>query len=99
MIAKFAKTTSITLVLLSLVPVIPSMASGSMGTGASSGMKMGQSVYARKISCKNCKFPGGLKNAEQVNSALSMIDAGQIVLTAAESQAVKSYITKRFKAN
>ncbi len=87
------------LALLSITPLAPAIASGSMGSGASSGMKLGQSTYARKISCKSCKFPGGLKNQEQVASAVAMIDNGQIALSAAERKAVKEYISKRFKGN
>lgn len=99
MIAKALKVGAVTVALLSIMPIAPAIASGSMGSGASSGMKLGQSVYARKISCKNCKFPGGLKGQEQVTSALTMIDNGQIALSAAELKAVKDYITKRFKGN
>jgi hypothetical protein len=99
MIAKPVKIGAITLALLSVMPLAPALASGSVGGGASSGMKLGQSVYARKISCKSCKFPGGLKGREQVTSAVSMIDSGQIALSAAESKAVKDYISKRFKGN
>jgi hypothetical protein len=99
MIAKLMKTGSIALLLLSLTPTAPAFASGSMGGGASSGMKLGQSVYARKIACKSCKFPGGLKGQDQVRSALSMIDNGQIALSATESKAVRDYINKRFKGN
>jgi hypothetical protein len=99
MIAKALKVGAVTVALLSIMPIAPAIASGSMGGGASSGMKLGQSVYARKISCKSCKFPGGLKGAEQVSSALAMIDNGQIMLSAAERNAVKDYISKRFKGN
>lgn len=98
MIAKHVKTASVTVALLSLVPIAPVLASGSMGGGASSGMKMGQSVYARKIACKSCKYPGGVK-AGQARSAIDMIDNGQISLSAAEAKAAKDYITKRFKGN
>jgi hypothetical protein len=99
MIAKSLKILSAALALASLAPTNPAFASGSMGGGANSGMKLGQSVYARKIACKSCKFPGGLKGQDQVRSALSMIDNGQIALSAAEAKAVKDYITKRFKGN
>lgn len=99
MIANTLKMGGIALALLTITPIAPAMASGSMGSGASSGMKLGQSVYARKISCKSCKFPGGLKGADQVRSALNMIDNGQIVMSTAERQAVKDYINKRFKVS
>jgi hypothetical protein len=99
MIAKSLKILSVALALASLAPTTPAFASGSMGGGANSGMKLGQSVYARKIACKSCKFPGGLKGQDQVRSALSMIDNGQVALSAAEAKAVKDYITKRFKGN
>lgn len=99
MIIKALKVGAVTIALLSIMPIAPAIASGSMGSGASSGMKLGQSVYARKISCKSCKFPGGLKGQEQVTSALAMIDNGQIVLSATERTAVKDYISKRFKGN
>jgi hypothetical protein len=99
MIANTLKLGGAVLALLSLTPLAPAIASGSMGGGASSGMKLGQSTYARKISCKSCKFPGGLKGQEQVNSAIAMIDNGQIALSAAERKAVKDYISKRFKGN
>jgi hypothetical protein len=99
MIAKALKVGAVALALLSIMPIAPAMASGSMGSGASSGMKLGQSVYARKISCKSCKFPGGLKGADQVRSALTMIDNGQITMSTAERQAVKNYINKRFKVS
>jgi hypothetical protein len=98
MIANTLKIGSIALALLTITTTTPATASGSMGSGASSGMKLGQSVYARKISCKSCKFPGGLK-ANQVRSAIDMIDNGQISLSAAEAKAVKDYINKRFKGN
>lgn len=99
MFAKSLKIGGLALILLSVVPLAPAVASGSVGGGASSGMKLGQSVYARKIACKSCKFPGGLKGEDQVSSALSMIDNGQIVLSAAKAKAVKDYINKRFKGN
>lgn len=99
MIATAVKIGAVAVALLSIMPITPVLASGSVGSGASSGMKLGQSVYARKISCKSCKFRGGLKGREQVSSALAMIDNGQIALSAAESKAVKDYISKRFKGN
>jgi hypothetical protein len=99
MIAKSVKILSTALALASLAPIAPAIASGSMGGGTNSGMKLGQSVYARKIACKSCKFPGGLKGQDQVRSAISMIDNGQIALSAAEAKAVKDYINKRFKGN
>lgn len=99
MIAKSLKIGGAALVLLSVLPAAPALASGSMGGGANSGMKLGQSVYARKIACKSCKFPGGLKGQDQVRSAISMIDNGQIALSAAEAKSVKDYISKRFKGN
>jgi hypothetical protein len=99
MIANSLKLLSASIALLSITPLTPAFASGSMGSGASGGMKMGQSVYARKISCKSCKFPGGLKGRDQVSSAIAMIDNGQIALSAAEGKAVKDYISKRFKGN
>jgi hypothetical protein len=99
MIAKSVRIGAVAVALLSTMPISPVLASGSMGSGASSGMKLGQSVYARKIACKSCKFPGGLKSKEQVFSALAMIDNGQIALSGAESKAVKEYINKRFKGN
>ncbi len=99
MIANTLKLGGVALALLSITPLAPAIASGSIGSSASSGMKLGQSVYARKIACKSCKFPGGLKGQEQVTSAIAMIDNGQIALSAAESKAVKDYISKRFKGN
>jgi hypothetical protein len=99
MIAKSVKVMGAALALASLASISPAVASGSMGGGASSGMKLGQSVYARKIACKSCKFPGGLKGQDQVRSALGMIDNGQIAMSSAEAKALKDYINKRFKGN
>jgi hypothetical protein len=99
MITNMMKITSATLALVTLAAAGPVFASGSMGSSANTGMKLGQSVYARKIACKSCKFPGGLKGQGQVSSAISMIDNNQIMLSAAEAKAVKDYISKRFKGN
>jgi hypothetical protein len=99
MFTNMIKITSATLALVTLAAAGPVFASGSMGSSANSGMKLGQSVYARKIACKACKFPGGLKGQDQVRSAISMIDNNQIMLSAGEAKAVKDYISKRFKGN
>lgn len=99
MISKQIKLGSVALTLLALAALSPAHASGSMGSGASGGMKLGQAVYGRKIACKKCRFPGGLKGQEQVSSAVAMIEGGQIALSAAERAAVQDYISKRFKAN
>jgi hypothetical protein len=98
MIANITKIITTTLVLIALAPTTSALASGSMGGGAMNGMKLGQSVYARKIVCKSCKFPEGLKSQEQKSSALSMIDAGEISLSELESTVVKNYIS-RLKVN
>jgi hypothetical protein len=94
MIAKRTKILSAVLVLILLAPANSAFASGSMGIGASGGMKLGQSVYIRKIVCKSCKFPSGLKDKDQISSALSMIDNGQIMLSELETDAVKNYISR-----
>lgn len=86
------------LVAASLLPASAAFASGSVGGGASAS-RLGQTVYARKISCSGCPFAGGLKTPEQVRSATQMIDSGQIVMSDAERRAVKEYIVKRFKGN
>jgi hypothetical protein len=99
MIAKSVKIIGAALAFASLAPVTSAFASGSIGGGANNGMKQGQSVYARKIACKSCKFPGGIKSQEQARSAISMIDNGQIAMTASEAKAAKDYIAKRFKGN
>ncbi len=84
--------------LVTAAPLASVQASGSIGGGgAQSAMRLGQSVYARKIACKNCKFPGGLRGDAQVMSAVAMIDSGQIALSAPEKRAVTSFINKRFK--
>jgi hypothetical protein len=99
MLADSLKRGGLALALLGLAPLTAAHASGSMGGGASSGMKLGQSVYMRKIVCKKCKFAGGLKGQEQVSSAQAMIEGGQIALSGPERVAVQDYIAKRFKAN
>jgi hypothetical protein len=98
-IAKSMEITGASLVPVSLISTAPTLASGFMGDGVNSGMKLGQSVYGRKIACKSCKFPGGLKGQDQVRSAINMIDNGQTALSAAEAKAAKHYINKRFTGN
>lgn len=96
---QFAKRVGIiTVVVASLMPASAAFASGSVG-GGTSASRLGQSVYARKISCSSCPFPGGLKTSDQVQNAAQMIDSGRIAMSDAERRAVKEYIAKRFKGN
>lgn len=83
--------------LVAVAPLASVHASGSIGGGAQSGMRLGQSVYARKIACNSCKFPGGLRDDAQVMSAKAMIESGEIMLSATEKRAVVAFINKRFK--
>lgn len=84
---------------LAVAPISGALASGTIGGGnsAQNSARLGQSVYARKIACKSCMFPGGLTSMESVKSALMKIESGAIALTANERAAVISYINRRFK--
>ena len=59
----------------------------------------GQAVYARKVACKTCAYPGGLKGMDSVQEALQKIESGALSLTAEERTAVTAYINRRFKGN
>lgn len=84
---------------LTAVPVTGVLASGTIGGGnsAQNSARMGQSVYARKIACRSCMFPGGLTTMDSVKSAMMKIENGEIALSASERAAVTSYINRRFK--
>jgi hypothetical protein len=75
----------------------PAFASGSMGGGANSTAQFGQSVYMRKVACKNCAFPGGIRNADQATMALAKIESGEIALSDREKRAVTEFINRRFR--
>lgn len=81
-----------------LVPASSAFASGSISGGASAS-RLGQSVYASKIACSSCPYPGGPKTAEQAREMQAMIDNGKIALSKAERRAVQDYVAKRFKGN
>ncbi len=84
---------------LTASPMAGALASGTIGGGnsAQNSARMGQSVYARKIACKSCMFPGGLTTMDSVKSAMMKIENGEIALSASERTAVTSYINRRFK--
>lgn len=84
---------------LTIAPLSVALASGTIGGGnsAQNSARMGQSVYARKIACKSCMFPGGLTTMDSVKSAMMKIENGEIALSASERAAVTSYINRRFK--
>lgn len=84
---------------LTAMPVTGALASGTIGGGnsAQNSARMGQSVYARKIACRSCMFPGGLTSMDSVKSAMMKIENGEIALSAGERAAVTSYINRRFK--
>lgn len=84
---------------LTALPITGALASGTIGGGnsAQNSARMGQSVYARKIACKRCMFPGGLTTMDSVTSAMTKIENGEIALSASERAAVTSYINRRFK--
>jgi hypothetical protein len=84
---------------LAASPITGAMASGTIGGGnsAQNSARLGQSVYARKIACRSCMFPGGLTTMESVKSATMKIESGEIALSASERTAVTSYINRRFK--
>lgn len=84
---------------LTVAPLSVALASGTIGGGnsAQNSARMGQSVYARKIACKRCMFPGGLTTMDSITSAMTKIENGEIALSASERAAVTSYINRRFK--
>jgi len=84
---------------LTAMPMTSALASGTIGGGnsAQNSARMGQSVYARKIACRSCMFPGGLTTMDSVKSAMMKIENGEIALSASERAAVTSYINRRFK--
>lgn len=81
----------------------PALASGSMGGSAPMGgsaqssAQHGQSVYMRKIACKNCAYPGGIQNADQAAAALAKIESGEIALSDRDKRAVTDFINRRFR--
>jgi hypothetical protein len=83
------------------MPVLDAWASGSVGAAASppNPYRNGQMVYARKVACKTCAFPGGLKDMESVKRALQQIQGGELGLSPEERSAVTDYINRRFKGN
>ncbi|MCJ2185812.1 hypothetical protein [Novosphingobium beihaiensis] len=80
------------------LPVSMAHASGSIGGGANQNpLRVGQGIYVKKIACKSCAYPGGLKSPQAVSEALGKISSGAIALSDSERKAVTAYINKRFK--
>jgi hypothetical protein len=56
----------------------------------------GKSLVSRKIGCKKCVHPGGVKDAEAARTVAAQVRAGEFDLKDKERQLVLFYLTKRF---
>lgn len=81
--------------------------SGSQGGGASfpnrpprdpaiEAHNRGKSLVSKKIGCKKCAYPGGVKDAATARSVAAQVRAGDFELDNNERQLVLFYLSNRF---
>ena len=58
--------------------------------------KRGKALVSRKIGCKKCAHPGGVKDASVARTVAAQVRAGEFDLKDDERQLVLFYLTKRF---
>ena len=56
----------------------------------------GKSLVSRKIGCKKCAHPGGVKDAAAARAVAAQVRGGEFDLKDNERQLVLFYLTKRF---
>lgn len=56
----------------------------------------GRSLVAKKITCKKCAYPRGVKNVETASAVAKQVRAGEFELTNEERELVLLYLYNRF---
>ncbi|MBY0448337.1 MAG: hypothetical protein K2P95_06565 [Hyphomonadaceae bacterium] len=75
-------------------------ASGTVsGAGGADAYTRGKAIFSRKVSCDECKVPGGPNTPEEAAAVLKRVKAGEFGLDKSEQEAVAAFLERRFKVS